>query len=171
MENDNNQLIFIILFLVGLCSIKYIHYIKNRKIVSQERLVLINQSIPTFIQQSMANFEAGNFFGEDLSPLSYVGYKAGKTANMANAERRQRLSVCFRLEIPPSLPEKYSNWGGPGTFMRFHKMQKHLIMLAGQRQGRRGYEIAVSHWLSDQSWFVSELGKTAQRFGKYGYKN
>lgn len=171
MEDDNSNLIFIVLFLIGLCSIKYFLYIKNRKIVTQERSILISQSIPEFIKQSMANFEAGNFSGEDLSPLSYVGYKAGKTANMADAERRQRLSVCFRLEIPPSLPEKYSNWGRPGTFMRLHKMQKHLSMLAGQRQGRRGYELAVSHWLSDQSWFVSELGKTARRFGKYGYKN
>ena len=93
MEDDNSNLIFIVLFLIGLCSIKYFLYIKNRKIVTQERSILISQSIPEFIKQSMANFEAGNFSGEDLSPLSYVGYKAGKTANMADAERRQRLSV------------------------------------------------------------------------------
>ena len=117
----------------------------------------------------MADYQAGAFFGEDQSPLAFVGYKAGKTAKMAEAERRQRLEVCFRIDVPACLPVKYRNWGAPATLQRYQKIHQHLHMLAGQRRGRRGYEVAVHHWDSDRGWLLSAIGETARRYGRYGY--
>ena len=48
---------------------------------------------------------------------------------MAELERRQRLEVCFRIDIPPYLLV-YRNWGAPATRLRFERIQMHLNMLA-----------------------------------------
>ena len=162
-------LVLLILMTIGYFVFRIQEYQKEKTIVTQERANLISKPIPSFVQKSIFDYESGAYGGEDQSPLAYVGYKAGKTANMAELERRQRLEVCFRIDIPPYLPRKYRNWGAPATRLRFERIQMHLNMLAGQRRGRRGYEVAVQHWTIDKAWFLSELGHTAKRFGRYGY--
>ena len=71
--------------------------------------------------------------------------KAGKTVGMNEKEMHERLSVCFRPDVPANLPLKYRYWGKPATALRFYKMHTHFNMLAKQRRGRRGYETAVHH--------------------------
>lgn len=167
---EDNWFLYLFLILIIYWLYKYIDYRKHHEIVSEERKKIINQPVPKYIQQSIKAYKAGIFTGEDRSPLAYVGYKAGKTVNMPNRERQERLAVCFRLEITASLPAKYKNWGKPATYLRFHKMQAHLNMLAHQRKRRRGYEVAVRHWHGDRNWFLKEKGYIANRLRRYGFR-
>ena len=169
MNENDLWLLAIGLFLTGYFFLRHIKYQKEKEIVTSERQELISKPIPDFVRRSMADYQAGAFFGEDQSPLAFVGYKAGKTANMAESERRKRLEVCFRIDVPACLPVKYQNWGAPATLQRYQKIHQHLHMLAGQRRGRRGYEVAVHHWDSDRGWLLSAIGETARRYGRYGY--
>lgn len=170
MNENDLWLLAIGLFVAGYIFLRYVKHQKEKEIVTREREELIHKPIPGFVRQSMADYQAGAFYGEDQSPLAFVGYKAGKTANMAEANRRQRLEVCFRIDVPASLPAKYRNWGAPATLRRYQKIHQHLHMLAGQRRGRRGYEVAVQHWDSDRGWLLSAIGETANRYGRYGYR-
>ena len=170
LEEENRWLLILRIIGGAYWFFRYLDYAKNRKIVSSERDEFLQSPIPSYIQKSMKAFDAGKFEGEEQSPLAYVGYKAGKTASMSEKERRERLSVCFRLNVPESLLLKYRNWGKPATALRFYKMHAHLNMLAQQRQGRRGYETAVQHWSTDRIWFISELSETAKRFQRYGFR-
>ena len=169
-EEDWVWLLILIIALGSYWYFRHLDYTKNREIVSSERDEFLHSPIPTYIQKSMQAFNDGKFEGEDQSPLAYVGYKAGKTAGMNEKERRERLTVCFRLDVPANLPSKYRNWGKPATALRFYKMHTHLNMLAQQRRGRRGYETAVHHWSTDGMWFINKLSETAKRFGRYGFR-
>ena len=167
---EDNWFFYLIIILSIYWLYKYLDYRKHHEIVSNERSKMINQPIPSYIQKSIKDYKAGLFIGEDRSPLAYVGYKAGKTANMPDRQRRERLAVCFRLEITASLPVKYQNWGKPATYRRYYKMQAHLNMLAQQRKRRRGYEVAVHHWREDRNWFVQKTQYIASRFNRYGFR-
>ena len=167
-ENDLWLLAFG-LMVAGYFLARHQRYQKEQVIVTKDHEELITKPIPRFIQQSMANYQSGAFYSEDQSPLTFVGYKAGKTANMAEAERRQRLEVCFRIDVPASLPAKYQNWSAPATMRSYQKIHQHLHMLVGQRRGRSGDEVAVHHWNSDIGRFLSALGETAKSYGRYGY--
>ena len=169
MEEDSFWLFVVMIVIVIWIVFRVVDYKKNKQIIIVEREQIIQQTIPGYIQQSMNDFTSGIYEGEEQSPLAYVGYKAGKTKNMQQAERRERLAVCFRLDIPRYLPEKYHNWGSPATALRFVKMQSHLNMLAQQRNKRKGYETAVLHWREDREWFINELNDTAKRFKRYGF--
>ena len=118
----------------------------------------------------MQAFNDGKFEGEDQSPLAYIVYKAGKTVGMNEKEKRERLSVSFRLDVPANLPSKYRNLGKPATTLRFYKMHTHLNMLAQQRHGRRSYETAVHHWPTDRTWFINKLSETEKRFWQFGFR-
>ena len=170
MSDNAVWLLIIALLAFGYFFYRHQEYQKQKVIVTQRRDALIGEPIPHFIQQSMADYKSGAFSGEDKSPLAYVGYRAGKTANMPASERRQRLEVCFKVNFPSTLPAKYRNWGAPATTLRYHKIQQHLHRLAGQRRGRHGYETAVRHWTEDRGWFVEEFTDTARRFARSGYK-
>jgi hypothetical protein len=161
--------------LIGLIIIifwifQWMDFQQNKKIIDSERQAMLAQPIPNHILKSMEAFVRGDFDGEDQSPLAYVGYKAGKTVNMSDASRRERISICYRVNLPPELPAKYRGWGRPASYQRFIKIINHLNMLAGQRRQRRGYEIAVRHWSSDREWFIERFKESATRFGKYGYR-
>ena len=158
------------LLLIIFWIVQWVDFQKNKKLVEVERQEMLAQPIPGNILKSMEAFARGDYDGEDRSPLAYVGYRAGKTVNMSDAQRRDRMVVCYRVSLPPELPSKYQGWGRPASYQRFVKMTNHLNMLAGQRRQRRGYEIAVQHWSSDRQWFIQKFKDSATRFGRYGYR-
>ncbi len=135
-----------------------------RRLVEDERASIRAMPIAGDIHHAMREFLSNNqFFGEDHSPLAYVGYRVGVVNGLPPQERRRRLRACFQVEIPPQLADKYQAWGLPVTSQRFTSMCQHIIMLANMRRARRNYEVAVSHWESDVQWFTAEYGSLAQR--------
>lgn len=128
----------------------------------------IAQPVPPDIQRSMRAFLSGQFIGADKSPLAYVGYRVGKTNGLSARERERRMVVCFRVDIPREIRGEYASWGGPGSLNRLNGMCQHLQMLAAQRRGRPGFEVAVSEWERDAAWLKSELRTLAEKFSKYG---
>jgi hypothetical protein len=165
-------LIFIFLLLI------VIHFVwrdlkrraEERKIVTEERDEFLSLPIPREVQKSIEDFRSGIFAGEDQSPLGYVGYRVGKTHGLSEPNRRIRLKVCFRIEIPSELPSKYHGWGRPATLLRFVKIVGHLSMLAEQRRTRRNYEKAVSDWDVDRAWFKTEFDDIVRRFADVGFR-
>ena len=76
--------------------------------------------------------------------------------------------VCFRVDIPREIRGEYASSGGPGSLNRLNGIYQHLQMLAAQRRGRPGFEVAVSEWERDAAWLKSELRALAEKFSKYG---
>jgi flagellar biosynthesis GTPase FlhF len=137
---------------------------KARQLVEQERASMLALPIPVDIQRAMREFlAAGEFFGEEHSPLAYVGYKVGKTNGLPVRDRQRRLRACFQIEIPKELAGKYQAWGQPVSYRRFTSMCKHLAMLADMRRQRRNFNVAVADWDADAEWFKAECGEVAQR--------
>lgn len=135
-----------------------------RRLVEDERASIRATPIAGDIHRDMREFlSAGQFFGEEHSPLAYVGYKVGKTQGLPPHERRRRLRACFQIDIPPQLAAKYQAWGPPVTSQRFTSMCQHITMLADMRRERRNYEVAVSDWEADVQWLAEEYGNLAQR--------
>jgi hypothetical protein len=140
-----------------------------RHLVEDERTSILAVPIAGDIQRDMHAFiTAGQFFGEDHSPLAYVGYKVGKTHGLPVQERRRRLRACFQIDTPPQLANKYQTWGPPVTGQRFTSICQHIMMLANMRRERRNYEVAVSDWETDVDWFKAEYGNLAVRLRKVG---
>ena len=129
----------------------------------KEREEFINRPIPPDIKGDMRAFLDGSLVGEDRSPLAYVGYRVGKTRGLIDHERRKRLDVCFRIEIPPDLDAKYQGWGAPATYRRFRSIDKHLKMLADMRGSRSNQRFAVADWKADRTWFRAEYRSLADR--------
>ncbi len=139
----------------------------------QERDALIGRPIPPDVRRDMRAFLEGHFFGEDRSPLAFVGYRVGKTRGLLPQERQKRLEVCFRIEIPREVAEKYRNWGDPVTSTRFHSIARHLRMLADMRGGQRNMKFAVADWEADLAWFQGEFnawGQSPQRSRRGRYR-
>lgn len=140
---------------------------KARSEVDQERRRLLMIPIPADIQREMRDFlKAGQFFGEEHSPLAYVGYKVGKTKGLPVQDRRRRLRVCFQIEIPLELADKYQDWGQPVSYRRFRSISQHLAMLADMRRQRRNYEVAVADWEADLLWFKAEYDSLVQKLSR-----
>lgn len=140
-----------------------------RRLVDDERASIRAMPIAGDIQRAMREFLSNNqFFGEDHSPLTYVGYRVGKTNGLPVQERRRRLRACFQIEIPPQLAAKYQAWGAPVTYQRFTSMCQHITMLADMRRERPNYEVAVSDWEADEAWLKTEYGSVAERLRRLG---
>lgn len=139
----------------------------TRRLVEDERASIRATVIASDIQRDMREFISNSqFFGEEHSPLAYVGYMVGKTQGLPTQERRRRLRACFQIEIPPQLAAKYQAWGAPVTCLRFASMCQHITMLANMRRERPNYDMAVSDWESDVQWSAEEYGALAQRLYK-----
>ena len=133
-----------------------------RHIVEQARASVLSSPIGSDILRDMRDFlRAGQFFGEEHSPLAYVGYRVGKTKGLPVQDRRRRLRACFQSEIPKELAGKYQAWGKPVSRRRYDSMCQHITMLADMRRERRNYEIAVADWETDVLWFKAEYSKLA----------
>ena len=126
MMDSSDFLLLIGLSIVLLWIYRWVDFQQNKKIIDAERHELLNQTVPGYIRQSMDAFSRGDFDGEDRSPLGYVGYKAGKTANMSDVGRRERIAVCYRIHLPSELPPKYHHWGRPASYQRFIKIIKDI---------------------------------------------
>lgn len=138
-----------------------------RCLIEDERASIRASVIASDIQRDMREFLSNTqFFGEEHSPLSYVGYKVGRYQGLPPQERRRRLRACFQIEIPPQLAAKYQAWSAPVTCLRFASMCQHITMLANMRRERPNYEVAVSDWESDVQWLAEEYGALAQRLYK-----
>lgn len=137
---------------------------KARAQIEQERASFRAVPIASDIQRDMREFlNSGEFFGEEHSPLAYVGYKVGKTNGLPTQERRRRLRACLQIQIPKELASHYNSWGGPVTYSRHSAMCKHLTMLADMRRNRRNFEVAVGHWEDDLEWLKTEHGNFFER--------
>jgi hypothetical protein len=142
---------------------------KARSEVEQERQRILATPIPSDIQRDMREFlKAGQFFGEEHSPLAYVGYKVGKTNGLPAPNRRRRLRACFQIEIPHQLADKYQSWGPPASYRRFTSMCQHITMLADMRRKRRNFEVAVADWDEDAAWFRDEYRSLTERLRRVG---
>jgi|OM-RGC.v1.016141455 hypothetical protein len=143
---------------------------RNKSELDSERNRRLNPAVPPDIARSIREFQAGDFAGEERSPLAYVGYRVGKTNGLPEPARHRRLDFCFALDIPTDLAAKYvTTWGRPLTYRRYAAIVNHLKMLADQRNGRRNFETAVSHWLTDARWFSDKHKSFAERLRQYGH--
>lgn len=136
--------------------------------VGREFARFINQPVPPEVQKSMRAFLAGEFQGSDRSPLAYVGYRVGKTNGLPPWDRKRRMEVCFRIDIPKELRRDYSSWGGPASRERLNSMCAHIRMLAAMRHDRTGYEVAVAEWEGDAAWLQAEMAERADKFSRHG---
>jgi hypothetical protein len=175
MQSDSAP--FFVLLLFGLiCLLVWFlarhlkEWRRQRQIVGDERASMIGQPVPTDIDHDMARARSGDFGGEELSPLTYLGYRVGKTNGLRPNSRQNRLRVCFTIEMPGALPAKYRRWGRPATYQRYVSIFNHLVMLANQRRGRSNYEFAVSDWESDAKWMQAEFGQLARDLKKFGFR-
>jgi hypothetical protein len=140
-----------------------------RRLLEDERASIRATPIAGDIQRDMREFlSVGHFFGEEHSPLAYVGYKVGKTNGLPVQERHRRLRACFQIEVPRQLADKYQTWGPPVTWQRFTSMRQHITMLADMRRERLNYEVAVSDWEADVEWLKAEFGSLADRLRRAG---
>jgi hypothetical protein len=144
-------------------------FLREKKKVDAARAVRLARPVPWAIERSMRDFKSGVFDGEEVSPLSYIGYRVGITKGLPMPDRQIRLDYCFHMEMLSDLPEKYSRWGEPATFERYRRISAHLRMLADQRRPLHNYRHAVQHWDEDRNWFDLEFKEAADLYRRYGY--
>lgn len=175
MPSDTSPiLIFLCIAAIGLIAWLFARQLKEwrrqKQIVGDERTRRIDQPVPKDIERDMARARSGDFAGEELSPLAYLGYRVGKTNGLRTDARHSRLKVCFTIEMPSLLPAKYQRWGRPATYQRYASIFNHLLMLANQRRGRSNYEFAVYDWETDAKWMQAEFDQFAQELKKFGFR-
>lgn len=135
----------------------------------------IRTGAPDFIMKARLEFEreyrsksGEGMFGQEMSPLVCFGYRVGKTAGRTEAERRTILEYAIAADYNttlPFLPASYrSDWGGPLSVTRFNRIYQHLNNMADLRDGRRNFEVAVSHWRTDASWFHSQQRPRVEKY-------
>ena len=116
----------------------------------------IRAGAPDFILKARLEFEreyhskgGEGMFGQEMSPLVCFGYRVGKTAGRTETERRAILEYALAADYDatlPFLPASYrEDWGSPLSVTRFNRIYQHLNNMADLRDGRRNFEVAVSH--------------------------
>ena len=139
--------------------------------VEADRNELLGRPIPPEIARQMREFlHSGAFAGQDASPLTYVGYRVGRTNGLPEWDRRRRLKACFMMQIPPQLLGAYQGWGEPVTSLRYDSICRHLLMLVAMRRDRESYRFAVADWEADERWFRNEFATLARRLHQYGFR-
>ena len=103
----------------------------------------------------------------DVGPLAFMGYHAGKTADLATPHRQGILSRVFTGEIPPVFPKAYLDaWGRPGTALRLRKMATAIAFSLRSKLSSndpRMFE-AIADWTADLSFLHD-----AYYVGKFGF--
>jgi len=133
----------------------------------EDLLKSIRGAAPDFILNARLEFEreyrskgGEGMFGQEMSPLTCFGYRVGKTKGRTEVERRAVLEYAVAADYDrtlPFLPASYRNeWGNPLSVDRFNRIYQHLNNTADLRDGRRNYEVAVSHWRTDALWFRTQ---------------
>lgn len=141
----------------------------------EEILTNVRTGVPDFILKARLEFEreyrsrgGEGMFGQEMSPLVCFGYRVGKTAGRTESERHRILEYAMAADYNatlPFLPTSYRNdWGGPLSVMRFNRIYQHLNNMADLRDGRRNFEVAVSHWRADASWLYQQQRPIVEKF-------
>jgi hypothetical protein len=136
----------------------------------------IRAGAPDFILKARLEFEreyrskgGEGMFGQEMSPLVCFGYRVGKTAGRTETERRAILEYALAADYDatlPFLPASYrEDWGSPLSVTRFNRIYEHLNNTADLRDGRRNFEVAVSHWRADASWFQMQQRPRVEKYG------
>lgn len=125
---------------------------RDSKILTKPPFV-VKEAMEQFFREHRGSSSFSTDFGVEESPLTCFGYRVGKTNGRPEHQRNDILKYAIWGQIPDFFPDYYRRaWGNPGTYKRYHKIIDHLNMLADQRDGRRNYEVAVSHWRRDVNW-------------------
>lgn len=130
---------------------------------------------PDFILHARLDFEreyrasgGEGMFGQEMSPLVCFGYRVGKTNGRNETERRAILAYAIVADLDvtlPFLPVAYRReWGGPLSSTRLNRILHHLDNMADLREGRRSFEVAVSHWRADASWFRAQQRPLVEKY-------
>jgi len=130
---------------------------------------------PGFILREAFDFEreyrstgGDGFFGQEMSPLACFGYRVGRTRGRNNSERQAILKYAIVANFDSMLsflPADYlSDWGSPLSLNRFNRIYHHLTSMADLRDGRCGYENAISDWRNDANWFKTDHKELVDRF-------
>ena len=138
-------------------------------------LKFIRAGAPDFILKARLEFEreyrssgGDGMFGREMSPLVCFGYRVGKTNGRTETERRAILEYAVAADYDvtlPFLPTSYrEDWGIPLSVTRFNRIYQHLNNMADLRDGRRNFEIAVSHWRADASWFQLQQRPRVEKY-------
>lgn len=129
-----------------------------------ELLQKIRTTAPDFILRARLDFEreyntqnGDGMFGQEMSPLVCFGYRVGKSNGRIDTERKIILEYAVAADYDKSLPflpaDYRIEWGRPFSVTRFNRIHQHLNNMADLRSGRRNFEVAVSHWRADATWF------------------
>ena len=135
----------------------------------------IRTRAPDFILNARLDFEreyrasgGDGVFGQEMSPLVCFGYRVGKTNGRSETERRAILDYAIAADLDatlPFLPKSYRlEWGGPLSAARFNRILHHLNNMADLRDGRRNFDVAVSHWRNDASWFQRQQRSLVEKY-------
>ena len=135
----------------------------------------IRSRAPDFILNARLDFEreyrasgGDGVFGQEMSPLVCFGYRVGKTNGRSETERRTILDYAIAADLDaalPFLPKSYRlEWGGPLSPARFNRILHHLNNMADLRDNRRNFDVAVSHWRNDASWFQRQQRSLVEKY-------
>lgn len=150
---------------------------KAREAAKKEFDSLVSTGVPAGVQRSHREFLADNplpkgqqWYGEDVSPLTYYGYRVGKTRGLRETERHEIIRYVLRARLGDPLAESYQrSWGRPLSRQRRSAICSHLDKLAAQRASRRNYEIAVAHWEADSNWTRTNQDAEISKFDSYKF--
>lgn len=138
----------------------------------------VSQGMPASVAKGHSGFRSENplqigqtWYGEDVSPLTYYGYRVGKTRGLRKSERCEIIYYVMRVRLTDPLALSYqSSWGAPLSSRRRQAIISHINKLAAQRSSRRGYEVAVAEWSEDSKWTENVMRDEATRLGGYGFE-
>lgn len=139
---------------------------------------LVSQGMPKSVARAHREYMTDNplprgqtWYGEDVSPLTFYGYRVGKTRGLRPSERREIIRYVMRVRLTAPLAVSYQNsWGTPLSRRRRQAIISHINKLAAQRASRRGYEVAVADWQEDSRWTAGAMMDEAAKLGEYGFR-
>lgn len=147
----------------------------RREAERDDLLRSIRAKAPDFILRARLEFEreyrssgGEGMFGQEMSPLVWFGYRVGVTNGRTETERRAILEYAVVADYDatlPFLPTSYrEDWGSPISVTRFNRIYQRQNKMADLRGGRRNFEVAVSHWRADASWFQMQQRPRVEKF-------
>ena len=139
---------------------------------------LVSQGMPGPVARAHREFKAENplpkgqiWYGEDVSPLTYYGYRVGKTRGLTLNERHEVIRYVMRARLTDPLAKSYQvSWGRPLSLHRRQAIRGHIEKLAAQRETRPNYEVAVADWRADSAWAAKVMQNEMDSLGGYDFK-
>lgn len=111
---------------------------RNKADAKKEFERLVSQGMPGSVAKAHREFKADNplptgqsFYGEDISPLTYYGYRVGKTRGLRPNERHEIIRYVMRVRLAAPLATSYRfSWGTPLSRHRRQAIISHIDKLA-----------------------------------------